>query len=48
MLLNDILGVEHDISTFRMASGEDYGGLALDTSGRLSQLDTVDSPVGFV
>eukprot|EP00752_Nemacystus_decipiens_P017246 g15450.t1 len=39
MLLNDILGVERDIAEFGVAAGEDFGGLAVDTTELERTLD---------
>lgn len=48
MLLNDILGVERDIAEFGLAAGEDFGGLALDTTELERTLDELVGPAAVV
>lgn len=48
MLLNDILGVERDIAEFGLAAGEDFGGLAVDTTELERTLDELVGPAALV
>lgn len=48
MLYNDILGVERDMTEFGLVAGEDFGGLALDTTEISRTLDELVGPATLV